>query len=147
MAVGPELCPGSDPRFQFGPFRLEVRVRRLLLGESALLLTPKAFDLLVVLVRHAGRVLRRREINDTLWPNVAVCEGNLKQRVWSLRKVLTDGGASAYCVEAVPRVGYCLTAAVRSRRRAIPAARRSMCSPSGCRGRPCCAARPRSRHS
>jgi len=101
------------PTFEFGPFRLDVNERRLVREGRSLRLTPKVFDLLVLLVRNPDRILTRNEIKDTLWPGTAVSDGNLKQNVWALRKVLSEGSAPADYVEAVPRVGYRFTAPVR----------------------------------
>jgi DNA-binding response OmpR family regulator len=51
------------PIYQFGPFRLDPAERLLLRDEHTVPLTPKAFDLLVYLVEHQGRLVERRRCN------------------------------------------------------------------------------------
>ena len=53
-------------------------------GKSVLLregqsvpLTPKAFEILLVLVRNPGRVLKKEELIDQVWPDAFVDENNL----------------------------------------------------------------------
>ena len=46
--------------YEFGPFRLEPAERKLLRGCEVVALTPKVFDMLVMLVRNNGHLLERR---------------------------------------------------------------------------------------
>jgi hypothetical protein len=64
---------------------------------------PKAFDLLVTLVRHRTRALSKDEILALVWAGAQVEEGNLAQQVLLLRRALADAGE---CVATVPRYGY-----------------------------------------
>src|SRR6185503_12591547 len=54
--------------FHFGPFVLEPAERRLTRDSRPIALTPKAFDLLVLLVAHAGHAVGKDEILQALWP-------------------------------------------------------------------------------
>jgi DNA-binding winged helix-turn-helix (wHTH) protein len=89
--------------YRFGPFSLVPDQRRLERGGAAVALTPKAFDLLVVLVRHRSRALSKDELLDLVWSGASVEEGNLAQQVLLLRRALADAGD---CVVTVPRYGY-----------------------------------------
>lgn len=93
--------------YEFRGFRLDIAERRLSREGNILSLTPKAFDLLVVLVQNDGRLLSKRELMELVWPNQAVEEGNLVNNIYTLRKML-DGSASAEesVIETVPRHGY-----------------------------------------
>ncbi len=95
--------------YRFGPFRLVPDQRRLERDGTALALTPKAFDLLVVLVHHHARALSKDEILTLVWNGSAVEEGNLAQQVLVLRRALADAGD---CVATVPRHGYRFVASV-----------------------------------
>jgi DNA-binding winged helix-turn-helix (wHTH) protein len=95
--------------FRFGPFRLVPDQRLLERAGTAIALTPKAFDLLVTLVRHHTRALSKDEILALVWPGSVVEEGNLAQQVLLLRRALADAGE---CVATVPRHGYRFVAAV-----------------------------------
>lgn len=95
--------------YQFGPFRLVPDQRRLERDGGAVTLTPKAFDVLVVLVRHRARALSKDEILAMAWPGAVVEEGNLAQQVLLLRRALEDAGD---CVSTIPRHGYRFVAPV-----------------------------------
>lgn len=97
--------PGSEPAvFAFGPFVLD-RDRRLLAREGrAVSVTPKAFDLLVILVERGGAAVSKDELMATLWPDTAVEESNLAFQVSTLRKAL--GAEGARCIATLPGRGY-----------------------------------------
>lgn len=97
--------------FEFGPFRLEVAERRLLREGRPVALPGKLFDLLVMLVRNAGRLLEKDAIMQAVWPNAHVEETNLPHGISMLRKVLGETNSVRY-VETVPRHGYRFIASV-----------------------------------
>ncbi|MBX7223286.1 MAG: DPP IV N-terminal domain-containing protein [Blastocatellia bacterium] len=92
--------------YEFGPFRLEVAERRLYRDGEPLVLPPKAFDVLVVLVRHDGKLLSKQELLDLIWPGLAVEEANLGNNISFLRKALGSTAAEGSIIETVPRHGY-----------------------------------------
>jgi DNA-binding winged helix-turn-helix (wHTH) protein/tetratricopeptide (TPR) repeat protein len=92
--------------YEFGEFALDVVDRRLSRQGGAITLAPKAHDLLVALVRRAGRLVTKRELLDLVWPDTFVDEGILSVHVSTLRKALTDGHRGASFIETVPRSGY-----------------------------------------
>ncbi|MCX6591299.1 MAG: alpha/beta fold hydrolase [Acidobacteria bacterium] len=91
--------------FSFGPFRLLPAERQLLRDGRPVAVTPKALDLLCLLVQNRGHVLSKDEIMSRLWPGAFVEEGNLVQHISVLRKTL---GQTADCpyIETVARFGY-----------------------------------------
>lgn len=97
--------------YSFGPFRLEVEERRLLREGQAIQLRGKIFDTLCVLVANRGRLMRKDELLETIWPNSAVEENSLDQNISHLRKALADGKNFKY-IETVPRQGYRFVAEV-----------------------------------
>ena len=109
---------GTSPEvYEFGAFVLDVGERRLLRSGSAVSLSPKAYDLLVALVRRAGTLVLKRDLLDLVWPDASVEEGILAVHVSALRRVLTTAEGNG-CIETVPRAGYRFGAAVR--RRTVP---------------------------
>ena len=74
------------------------------------MLTPKAFDTLVLLVRNSGHLLEKDELISTLWPDTFVEEGSLSNNIFLLRKALGEDPAF---IETVPRRGYRFVGAVR----------------------------------
>ena len=89
--------------YEFGPFRLEPAEHKLLRGCEVVALTPKVFDMLVMLVRNNGHLLEKDELIRSLWPDSFVEEGNLSNNIFVLRKAL--GNDHEY-IETVPRRGY-----------------------------------------
>ena len=114
--------PGSAPAFEFGPFRLEPDERRLVRDGDPVTIAPKAFDLLVFMVERSGRLLKKEELMEHLWPGVFVEEVNLAQNISAIRRVLGGDGRDAY-IKTVAGAGYRFVAAVRET--PAPAARTS----------------------
>jgi TolB-like protein/Tfp pilus assembly protein PilF len=98
---------------RFGPFVLDVGDRSLKRNGAAIPLTPKTFDLLVTLVENVGRLVEKDSLLRTVWPDVAVEEGNLTKGVFSLRQILEEEGGPRY-IETVPKRGYRFVAPITS---------------------------------
>lgn len=75
----------------FGTFRLELDERRLLRDGEELLLSPKLFDTLALLVENPGHLITKEEFMSRLWPDTFVGEDTLAQNISLLRKVLSAG--------------------------------------------------------
>jgi DNA-binding winged helix-turn-helix (wHTH) protein/Tol biopolymer transport system component len=108
-AVVTNGAPSQSLIYVFGPFRLDPVERKLLRGDEIVVLTPKAFDTLVLLVRNHGRVLEKEELIRLLWPDTFVEEGSLTNHIFLLRKALGENGF----IETVPRQGYRFVGAVK----------------------------------
>ncbi len=106
--------------YEFGPFRIDVTDRLLFRGASAVPLTPKAFDTLLVLVEAAGHILEKDDLMKKVWPDTIVEENNLTQNISALRKALGQGVDEKPFIETLPRRGYRFIAAVRERWEEIP---------------------------
>jgi eukaryotic-like serine/threonine-protein kinase len=96
----------ADRFHDFGPFRLDTAEHLLLRDGQPVPLTPKAYDTLVVLVRHGGRLVLKEQILETVWAGVVVAENNLNQTISALRRALGPGPGGAPYIETVPRRGY-----------------------------------------
>jgi pimeloyl-ACP methyl ester carboxylesterase/DNA-binding winged helix-turn-helix (wHTH) protein len=102
---------GRIKRFYvFGLFRIDVTERVLLSPQGAVLLTPKAFETLLVLVENNGHVLSKEELMTKVWPDSFVEENNLAQNISVLRKALGEGQKF---IETVPKRGYRFAADVK----------------------------------
>jgi eukaryotic-like serine/threonine-protein kinase len=96
--------------YRFGPFELRPGDHILTRGGARVPLSPKAFDLLQLLVQRRGSLLEKRELLATLWPETFVEEANLSVHVAAIRKALQP-----YCdgaIETVSKRGYRFTAPV-----------------------------------
>jgi DNA-binding winged helix-turn-helix (wHTH) protein/TolB-like protein/Tfp pilus assembly protein PilF len=92
--------------YEFGRFRLKVAERVLLREGELVPLTPKVFDILVILVEHGGQVVAKDDLMKRVWPNTFVEEGNLTQNISLLRKALGETPGGVQFIETVPRRGY-----------------------------------------
>lgn len=99
--------------FEFGDFTLDPADRLLLLRGRPLRLTPKTFDLLVVLVRHRGNLMTKDRLLDLVWPKVFVAEINLSVNISTLRKLLKRSRGRQNFIETVPTCGYRFVAPVK----------------------------------
>lgn len=96
--------------FEFGDFRLDPSDCKLLRAGEPIALTPKAFDLLLLLIENRGRLIEKETLMKRLWPDAFVDEANLANNISLLRKTLGD---SANMIETVPRRGYRFIGEVR----------------------------------
>jgi TolB-like protein/DNA-binding winged helix-turn-helix (wHTH) protein len=99
--------------YEFGPFVLDPGERLLRHGVARMELPPRAFDTLLVLVEHNGRLLEKDALMRTVWGETVVEENNLTQVVYLLRKALRDGEDGTRYIETVPKRGYRFVAQVR----------------------------------
>jgi hypothetical protein len=80
---------------RFGPFVLDAARRQLFRDDTTVHLTPKAFDLLFLLVDAAPRVLSKGELHERLWPGTYVSDATLVGLVKELRRALGSAGRIA----------------------------------------------------
>jgi DNA-binding winged helix-turn-helix (wHTH) protein/Tol biopolymer transport system component len=98
--------PKDTPLYRFGPFLVDPSERLLRRQGTPISLTPKAFDLLLVLVENAGHLLEKDELLRTLWSDTFVEEANLSNNISQLRKALGETEGGGKYIETVPRRGY-----------------------------------------
>jgi predicted ATPase/DNA-binding winged helix-turn-helix (wHTH) protein len=97
----------------FGPFRLLAAERLLLEGDEPVRLGSRAFDILAILVEHAGEVVGKEQLIARAWPRTFVEEANLKIQVSALRRALGDGQNGHRYILTVPGRGYNFVAPIR----------------------------------
>lgn len=107
-------CKPREPglSYEFGPFRLDVSERWLLKDGNQVPLPPKAFDTLLILVEQNGHLVKKDELMNQVWPDVAVDEGNLSQTIFLLRKALGDSARDPRYIATAARLGYRFAAPV-----------------------------------
>ncbi len=107
--------------FTFGAFQLDIAHRLLTHdGGPVVPLTPKAFELLLVLVESEGRLLTKAELMNRMWPDSFVEEGNLTQTVSVLRKALGENLRQHHYIVTVPGQGYRFVADVHETEESPP---------------------------
>lgn len=104
--------PTAPLVYVFGDFRLDVRNATLERGGAPLPLTPKAFSVLLHLVKNAGQLVTKEEFLDVIWPGVFVGDAALKVAVREIRKTLADDPQTPTYIQTAHRRGYRFVAAV-----------------------------------
>src|SRR5271169_3958683 len=112
----PILAMNSDPKviYEFGPFRMDPDKQVLLREDQPVAITPKAFETLLVLIRHSREVVTKDEIMKAVWPDAFVEEANLSQNIFVLRKALGDTPEDRRYIVTLPGRGYRFAAQVRT---------------------------------
>jgi len=100
--------------YEFGPYRLDLSKRVLMRAGETISLAPKALEILIVLVVHAGELVEKDELLKAVWPDTFVEESNLSQNIFTLRRALGDERVGARYIETVARRGYRFIARVRT---------------------------------
>lgn len=107
------MSHSNNLRYEFGPFQLDPDKRILTHEGETIPLTPKATDVLIVLVTRAGQLLDKDELLKEIWPDTFVEEANLTQHIFTLRRALYDDRSDPKYIETIARRGYRFIAAVR----------------------------------
>jgi TolB-like protein/tetratricopeptide (TPR) repeat protein/DNA-binding winged helix-turn-helix (wHTH) protein len=103
-----ENSPRPAHRFQFGVFDVDVSNGEVRKQGSKVKLQEKPFQLLVLLLEHAGRITTREELRQGLWSadTFVDFDANLKTTLNKLRQVLGDSAENPIYIETIPRQGY-----------------------------------------
>lgn len=106
--------------FEFGPFLLDEKERALRRDGIAVKLTPKAFDLLLVLLDNGNSLVDKSRLLQTVWGDVHVGDAVLARAVSDLRKALGQTEEQVW-IETVAKFGYRFAAEVRVTKAREPA--------------------------
>lgn len=92
--------------FRFGDVSVDVAGREISRAGARVALEPKAFDVLVILLRDAGAVVDKRRLLGEVWADVHVTDSSLARAVTQVRRTLGDDPRTPRYVETVPTRGY-----------------------------------------
>ncbi len=92
--------------FRFGDFELDQERRQLLRSGRPVLLEPKAYELLSVLLERRPRALSRAQIRDAIWAGSSISESTLGGVVTSIRQALDDDSRHPRFIRTVHGFGY-----------------------------------------
>ena len=95
---------GQETKFSLNDTSLDLVAGTLTRGAKLVPLRTKSFQLLSLLATHAGRVLTKDELLDSVWPNVTVTEDSLTQAIRDVRNAIGD--RSAVLVKSIRGRGY-----------------------------------------
>jgi DNA-binding winged helix-turn-helix (wHTH) protein len=89
-----------------GRFVLDLDARELRDQGKAVLLSPKAYHLLEVLVTNRPKALSKAALQQQLWPETFVVEKNLVNLVAEIRAALGDDATHPKFIRTIQRFGY-----------------------------------------
>lgn len=98
--------------YRFGPFLYDSVGYGLVRDGAEIALTHKSRELLLLFLHNPGRLLRREEITEKVWPDVAVTDDALRFQVGELRKALGVKGETY--IQTIRREGYRWEAPVKA---------------------------------
>ena len=98
--------------YRFDEFTLDLRTRRLLRDGQEAHLSPKAFELLTILLTNRAQAMSKADLQQKLWPSTYVVETNLAGLVADIRHALGDPAESPRYIRTMHRFGYWFIAAV-----------------------------------
>src|SRR5271170_971153 len=114
-----EVAETSGRLWRFADYEFDELGRELRVKGRAVDLESKPLDILLQLLLHAGEVVTKEELLESVWPDVMVVDGSLATAVSKLRKGMGDENHPA--IVTVPRVGYRLAVPVYCKTLAAPA--------------------------
>jgi TolB-like protein/cytochrome c-type biogenesis protein CcmH/NrfG len=92
--------------FSFGDCELDTSLYELRRRGEACAIEPKAFDLLLFLVKNRDRLVTKDEIHDTIWEGRIVSDATLSSCVNVARRAIGDSGKKQTYIRTLPRRGF-----------------------------------------
>ena len=92
--------------YRFGDFELDADLYQLRREEQIVEIGPKAFDLLLYLIRHPQRIVSRTELVREVWHAEAVSDSSVPTCITAVRRALGDDPASPTFIETIRGRGY-----------------------------------------
>ena len=102
----------QDGEIRIGGWWVRPSLSRMERAGQAVHLRPKSMEVLLFLARHAGQVVARAELLETMWPGVSVAEEGLTRCIADIRQAFCDSPDQPGYVETVAKRGYRLIAPV-----------------------------------
>ena len=99
--------------YEFDEFRVDTNQKCLWHADRLVSLTPKAFETLLVLIKHRGEIVGKDVLLDEVWADTFVEESTLSQNILTLRKTLAAYKKDTQFIVTVPRRGYRFVVDVR----------------------------------
>lgn len=112
LTVRTTVTRDSQVIYEFGPYRFDGAKRLLLRDGEVVPLTPKCFEILLVLLENSGQIVGKEDLMKRVWPDSFVEDGNLTFNISVLRKALGKKANEHRFIVTVPGRGYQFVAAV-----------------------------------
>ena len=100
--------------FKFGEFEVKEREFLLTKAGAAVPVEPKAFRVLLFLLRNPGRLIKKDEILHAVWDDCSVSDNSLTRSIATLRRLLGDDPHEPHYIATVQTIGYRFLCAVEA---------------------------------
>jgi DNA-binding winged helix-turn-helix (wHTH) protein len=97
-------------RLQFDDVTFDSETRQLWSRGKEARLSPKAFDLLALLIEQRPRAVSKADIRSHLWPDTYVSESSLPSLISEIRDAIADHRRKPGLLRTVHRFGYAFQA-------------------------------------
>ncbi len=98
--------------YEFSGFKFDRKKGKLWRNDDLILLSPKATELLALLLEKKGEFIDKEEIFEKVWADTFVEDGVLTQNIYTLRKALVNDADGLPIIENKKRLGYRITAPI-----------------------------------
>lgn len=92
--------------FRFGDIEVSEREFLVIKAGEVVAVEPKAFRVLLFLLRNPGRLLSKDEIVSAVWNDCSVSDNSLTRSITTLRRLLGDDTREPRYIETVATIGY-----------------------------------------
>ena len=113
LPMSPSPSQRAQEVYEFGPFRVDPGKETLRRDGEPVSLTPKTFQILLVLIRNNKEVVTKDDLMKMVWPDTFVEEANLSRNIFMLRRALGETAQDHRYIVTVPGRGYRLAENVR----------------------------------
>src|ERR1017187_8151550 len=100
------MMAGKSFIFRFDDVEVHEREFKLVKAGGALAVEPKAFRVLLILLRNPGKLIGKEDLLNAVWGDAAVTDNSLARSVALLRRLLGDEARDPRYIETVATVGY-----------------------------------------
>ncbi|HEV7645825.1 MAG TPA: winged helix-turn-helix domain-containing protein [Pyrinomonadaceae bacterium] len=98
--------PAHENVYNFDDVSVDIENFRVQKNGQTVSLTPRAFDVLALLLKNNGRVVEKQEIFEFVWKDVFVSDNALTKIIKEIRHAFEDPADQPRYIETVPKRGY-----------------------------------------
>ena len=107
VALRHQLPPGAEPVFRSGPLEVDLTGRTVQVSGRVVKLTATEYEILRLLIQHAGRVVTQRQLLKEIWgPHAVEQTQYLRVYIGQLRKKIESDPSRPRLILTEPAVGY-----------------------------------------
>jgi TolB-like protein/cytochrome c-type biogenesis protein CcmH/NrfG len=110
-------------RYCFADHSLDERTRELMRGDKAVPVEPQVFDVLLLLIRNADRIVSKDDLIANVWNGRIVSDSTLTSRINAARKAIGDSGERQSLIRTIARKGFRFVGEVRRDEALAPVAK------------------------